>query len=97
MKLAIPKCIIIIFLRTMLSLTLCDPLDYSLSSSSVLGFFEARMLEGVAICFPMGSSQPRDRTHISYIAGGFFSTEFQKFPIVMKSYYYLTVFILLDL
>ena len=72
-------------------------MDCSLPGSSVPGISQARILEWVAICFPMGSSQSRDRTHISYIAGGFFSTELQKFPIVMKGYYYLTVFILLDL
>ena len=31
--------------------TLCDPMDYSLSGSSVHGFFQARILEWVAIAF----------------------------------------------
>ena len=74
-----------------------DPMDCSLPGSSVPGVSQARILAWVAVCFSMGSSQPRDRTHISYIAGGFFTTELPKFPIVMKGYYYLTVFILLDL
>ena len=74
-----------------------DPMDCSLPGSSVPGVSQARLLAWVAVCFSMGSSQPRDRTHISYIAGGFFTTELPKFPIVMKGYYYLTVFILLDL
>ena len=48
---------------------LCDPIDCSPPGSSVHGIFQARMLEWVAISFAKGSSQPRDRTHISCIAG----------------------------
>ena len=33
-----------------------------------MGFFQARILEQVAILCSRGSSQPRDRTHISYIS-----------------------------
>ena len=40
--------------------TLCDPMDCSLSASSVHGIFQARVLEWVAISFSMGSSRPRD-------------------------------------
>ena len=43
-----------------------------------MGFFQARILEWVAISFSRGASQPRDPTHISQvscIAGGFFTTE----------------------
>ena len=47
--------------------TLCDPMDCSLSGSSVHGIFQARVLEWVAIAFPKGSSQPRDRTRVSRI------------------------------
>ena len=36
--------------------TLCSPLDYSLSGSSVHGTFQARILERVAIPFSKGSS-----------------------------------------
>ena len=46
-------------------LTLCDPVDCSLPSSSVHGILQARILEWVAISFSRGSSQPRDRTWIS--------------------------------
>ena len=42
--------------------TLCDPMDYSLLGSSVLGILQARILEWVAILFSRGSSQSRDRT-----------------------------------
>ena len=49
--------------------TLCDPIDCCLPGSSVHGIFQARVLEWVAISFSRGSSQPRDRTWISHIAG----------------------------
>ena len=48
--------------------TLCDPLDRSLPGSSVHGIFQARILEQVAISFSRGSSQPRDRTCVSFIS-----------------------------
>ena len=41
---------------------------------TVHGILQARILEWVAFPFSRGSSQPRDRTHISHIAGGFFTT-----------------------
>ena len=37
--------------------------------SSIHGIFQARVLEWVAISFSRGSSRPRDRTHVSHIAG----------------------------
>ena len=49
-------------------LTFCDPMDYA-----VHGIFQARILEWVAFPFSRGSSQPRDRTQLSRIAGGFFT------------------------
>ena len=49
--------------------TLCDPVDCSPPGSSVHGIFQARILEWVAISFSRGSSQPRDRTQVSRIAG----------------------------
>ena len=50
-------------------LTLCDPMDYT-----VLGILQARILEWEASPFSMGSSQPRDETQVSRIAGGFFTS-----------------------
>ena len=50
--------------------TLCDPMD-----STVPGILQARTLEWVAFPFSRGSSQPRDRTQASHIAGGFFTAE----------------------
>ena len=44
-----------------------------LPGSSVHGILQARILEWVAIPFPRGSSQPRDRIQISLIAGRFFT------------------------
>ena len=38
-----------------------------------MGFFQARILEWVAISFSRGSSPPRDRTWVSCIAGRFFT------------------------
>ena len=49
--------------------TLSDPMDCSLPGSSVHGIFQARILEWVAISFSRRSSQPRDWTRVSCIAG----------------------------
>ena len=43
-------------------LTLCDPIDYSLSGSSVHGILQARILASIALPFSRGSSQPRSPT-----------------------------------
>ena len=48
--------------------TLCSCMDYA-----VHGILQARILEWVAFPFSRGSSQPRDRTHVSRIAAGFFT------------------------
>ena len=42
--------------------------------SSGHGIFQTRVLEWVAISSCRESSRPRDRTHISYTAGGFLAT-----------------------
>ena len=49
--------------------TLCDPVDYT-----VHGILHVRTLEWVAFPFSRGSSQPRDRTQVSHIANGFFTS-----------------------
>ena len=54
-------------------LTLCNPMPCSSSGSSVDGILQVRILEWVAISFPRGSSWPRDWTHVSCIAGRFFT------------------------
>ena len=53
--------------------TFWDPMDCSLSGSSVHGLLQARILEWVAIPFSRRSSQPRDWPRISHIAGRFFT------------------------
>ena len=52
-------------------LTLCNPMDYSLSGSSVREIFQARILEWVAISYSRGSSQPTSPA----LEGRFFTTE----------------------
>ena len=52
-----------------LCLTLCNPKDYT-----VHGILQARILECIGFPFSRGSSQPRDRTQISHIVGGFFTS-----------------------
>ena len=46
---------------------------YSLPGSSVHGILQARILEWVAFPFSRRSSQARDQTQVSPIAGGFFT------------------------
>ena len=63
--------------------TLCDPMDCSPPGSSVHGILQVRILEWVAILFSRGSSQPRDRTQISYIAVRFlivWATSLEELP-----------------
>ena len=50
-------------------LTLCDSMDCRLPGSSVHGILHVRILEWVAISFSRGSTQPRDQTQVSHIAG----------------------------
>ena len=54
-------------------LTLFDPVDSSLSGSSVHGILQTRILEWIAIPFFRGSSQRRDWTQVSCIAGWCFT------------------------
>ena len=49
--------------------TLCDPMDYT-----VHGILQARILEWAVIPFSRGSSQSKDETQVSLIAGGFFTS-----------------------
>ena len=49
--------------------TLCDPMD-----CTVHAILQARILEWVAFPFSRGSSQPKDQTQVSHIAGRFFTS-----------------------
>ena len=49
-------------------LTLCNLRDCSSPGSSVHGILQARILEWVAMPSSGGSSQPRDRTCLSYVS-----------------------------
>ena len=62
-------------------------MDCSLPDSSVRGIFQARVLEWVAISFSRGSSQPRDLTWVSHIAGRHFTiwaTREATKPLIIK-------------
>jgi len=50
-------------------------MDCSPPDSSVHGISQGRILEWVAISASRGSSQPKDQTRASCLAGGFFTIE----------------------
>ena len=55
---------------------LCDPMDYSPQGSSVHGILQAWILEGVALPYSRGSSQPGDKATClksPALADGFFT------------------------
>ena len=68
-----------------LCLTLCNPMDYR-----VHRILQVRVLEWAAVPFSKGSSQPKDRTQVSRIAGRFFTNwvtrehELMKFPNLLS-------------
>ena len=49
--------------------TLCDTMDYT-----VHGILQARIVEWLDFPLSRASSQPRDQTQVSRIAGGFFTS-----------------------
>ena len=55
--------------------TLCDPMDYT-----VHGILQARILEWVAFPLSRASSQPRDETQVSRIAGGLYQLSHKDSP-----------------
>ena len=57
--------------------TLCNPMEYR-----VHGILQVRILEWVAIPFSRGSSQPRDKTHVSCIQADFLPSEPPVKPLV---------------
>ena len=66
---------------------LCDPIDpIEIADQTPLsiGILQARILEWVAMPSSRGSSQSRDWTHFSGIAGGFFTLSLQGSPRIME-------------
>ena len=61
--------------------TSSDLMDCSPPGSSVHAIFQARILEWVAISFSRGSSQPRDQTWVSHIAGDPLPLQADSLPI----------------
>ena len=58
----------------------CDPMDCSLPGSSVHRTFQAVIPEWFAISFSRWSSQPKGRTHITWIAQGLYLLSHQRSP-----------------
>ena len=56
-------------------------MNCSLPDSSVQGILQARILEWIAMPSSRGSSQPRDQTQVSHLAGGFFTSEPPEKPL----------------
>ena len=69
-----PQGVLLIPVAAQSCLTLGDPMDWSPAGSSVHRIFQVGILEWVAIPVSRGSSQPRDRTRVSCIAGRFFTS-----------------------
>ena len=55
-------------------LTLYNPINCSPPGSAVHGILQASILEWVVVLFSRETSQPRDRTQVSHVAGGFFTS-----------------------
>ena len=51
----------------------------SLQPHEIHGILQTRILEWVVIPFSRGSSQPRDQTQVSHIAGRFLQAEPQRY------------------
>jgi len=51
---------------------------------TVHGILQAKILEWVAVPFSRGSSQPRDRTQVSHIAGGFYQLSPKGRPLTVR-------------
>ena len=54
-------------------LTLCDPMGAAHQAPLFMGILQARIVEWVAVLSSRGSSQARDQSHVSHIAGRFFT------------------------
>ena len=68
-----PRLQVKVKVKSLSRVRLCDPMDCSLSCSSIHGIFQARVLKWIAISFSRGPSWPRNRTRVSHIAGRYFT------------------------
>ena len=66
--------------------TLCDSMDCSPPGSFIHGILQVSILEWVAIPSSKRSSQLRDRTHVSYVAGVYITADPPGKPFKTVSY-----------
>ena len=66
-------CCAVLCLVTQSCPSLCDPWTIAHQAPLSMGILQARILEWVAMPSSRGSSQPRDGTQVSHIAGRFFT------------------------
>ena len=71
--------------------TLCDAMDWKVSGSSVHGIFQGKILDWVTTFFSRASSQPRDWTWVSHIAGILYSLSHKESHTMVVTCYYLYV------
>ena len=69
---------------TQLCPILCSPMDYTINV-----ILQARILEWVAVSISSGSSQPRDWTQVTHIAGGFFTSWATRETFLFRRYVHL--------
>ena len=88
--LGIPWYVVVVV--TKLCPTFCNSMGYSLPGTSVHEISQARILEWVAISFSRVSSQPRDRTGVSHIAGRCFTIWATRETMTLLFRYYFGYF-----
>ena len=71
-----PKLLLLLFCRYVLSNTMYS----NLPGFSVYGIPRQEYWSGLPFCSPGGTSWPRDQTHVSCLAGRFFTTELPEKP-----------------
>ena len=75
--------------------TLYDPTERSPPGSSVRGILQARILERVVMPSSMGSSRPRDWTHVNYVScigRGVLFFFFQFYLFIFSTVYFIHLF-----
>ena len=82
-------CVCVCVLVAHSCLTLCDPMDCSLSDSSIHWIIQARVLEWLAIPFYRRPSKPRNQTWVSQ-AGRFFNVwaTWEAWCVIINNYTY---------